>query len=219
VCLVDNQDNDSGMALGLGGFGLVFFAVGAYVLWGSLSSKPAATISTVEAASVAQQPVGAEVIVEGRLSATALVRGQLAIALEQEAVGETKPGSNAVRMTWKTVSVLAQPFEVEDATGRARVRSAGDDWRDPPRQEPEALGVVTAGTKRSIGFARGDVVTVRGVVVEGGQLDAKELFGGSAEAYANAKKASALVPTILGGVFALAGLGALFAGLRMFRRG
>lgn len=217
------------MPLMLGAFGLVFFTVGLYAVYvgwntdvdlaGSLRAAP-----VVDARGLAAHTPGAAVLIEGRIAAgQPVVEGGLALLQRQHAVGVTKPGTNEFRFAWEPMSgqppsVVAAPLAI-DSGGAVTLINADFSWRDPPRVQAQPATVV-AGSTRLVGFAAGDAISVRATVVDGAQarVRAIEVFGGTHAAYLRSVTASAAVPYVLGGGFALLGVGMLIAAAVGWRR-
>jgi hypothetical protein len=219
------------MPLTLGAFGLVFFTVGLYAVhdgWhtdvdlaDSLRDVP-----VVDARGLATQTAGATVLIEGRIAVhQPVVEAGLSLLQRQQAVGVTKPGTNEIRFTWEPVparpsSDSTQPLAIDGGGGTVTLVNTDFSWRDPPRVETQPATVV-AGSTRLVGFAAGDAITLRATVVDGAQarVRAIEVFGGTHAAYRRSLAASAAVPYVLGGGFALAGVGMLVAAGLGWRRG
>ncbi|MDX2015970.1 MAG: hypothetical protein SFW67_37595 [Myxococcaceae bacterium] len=189
----------------LGAFGLIFLVVGLYVLWDALNTPPdpAQTAPIVEPQGVAQQAPGTQVVVQGTIAAsTPAIEADFVLLQRQTASGVRKPGSNDVRFTWDVVSTEHRPFVLE-GQGRVSVTCGSAEWREPPHTTDP--GTVTAGTPRLAGFKAGDVVTVLATVRSATEVDAQVLFGGDAQAFRSSIAGSAMVPRVLGGIFALVG--------------
>ena len=203
----------------LGAFGLVFGLVGLWLVLDSLSAPadPIEAAPLVDARTLETYADGTLVLADGRVAASApVLQDGLALVQRQVAQGVTRPGSNEVRFTWEPEATEPPAFDLELPGRAVRVRTADAEWRDPPRIVPAEAGLVTAGTKRAVGFAPSDTITVRAIVVRANGLvefDAEELFGGSAAEYRASARTSHLVPLILGGVFALAGCAAVAGAL------
>lgn len=141
-----------------------------------------------------------------------MLQDGLSLFQREVAKGETKPGSNDVRFTFVPESVEAPPFELETSSGRVRVRLSPEaSWADAPRVVEAEPGFVTAGKKRLHGFAPADQVTVQGKVLGAGEIEAHVIRGGTVADYRAQEKKSGAVGLVLGGLFALAGLGVLIA--------
>ncbi len=200
----------------LGSFGLIFFLVGLWTAW-STWSEPEDPVSSLPAVDARGLDVGTEVLVEGRLSAsTPLLREGLALLQREVARGRNPPGSNEIRFSFEPEATEAPPFDLETSNGVVRVQLVpAASWSDVPRTIEADPGTVTAGKERLSGFAPGDTVTVRAKVVAGPALEASVIRGGTVADYRAQAKKSGMVGLVLGGLFALVGLGALItAGLQ-----
>ncbi len=215
------------MPLMLGAFGLVFLTVGlyaGYVGMGADRADSPRAAAVVNARGLAAQAAGATVLIEGRIaSGQPVVEGGLVLLQRQHAVGVTKPGTNEYRFAWEPMSgqppsVVAAPLAI-DSGGAVTLINADFSWRDPPRVALQPT-LVVAGSTRLVGFAAGDAITLRATVVDGAQarVRAIEVFGGTHAAYLRSVTASAAVPYVLGGGFALLGAGLLIAAMVGWRR-
>jgi hypothetical protein len=215
--------------LALAAFGLVFLVVGVYaaVVTHQEDTGLARTLRAapvVDAVSVAAQPPGTTVLVEGRLAAgNPPVEGGLVTLQRQEAQAVTVPGKSELRISWKTLRTDARPLLVDTPAGALAIVNTDYGWRDVPRRVPEDSGVVTAGMQRLAGFAAGDRIVAHATVVdhEGRRaLKAVEIDAGPLDGYLASKRGSELVGYLLGGAFALVGLGLLAsAGVGLRRAG
>jgi hypothetical protein len=204
----------------LGAFGVVFLAVGLYVLWDAVNSPPdpALAAPVVELAKVGERSPGTQVVLEGTIAgATPVIEAGLVLLQRQTATGVRKPGSNDVRFTWEVASTEHRPFVLEGGGTTITVTTSAAEWREPPHTSDP--GTVTAGTQRLAGFKANDVVTVLATVRSKTEVEAHVLFGGDAAAFRASFAGSALAPRILGGAFALVGfvtaLSALVTVLRL----
>lgn len=197
----------------LGSIGLFFCLVGLWTAWSTWNEPPSrvSSLPVVDRRALAGVSLGTEVLAEGRLAASSpVLREGLALLQHEVAVGEAKPGSNDIRFTWAAETTQAAPFELETASGPVPVRLApGAGWFDLPRTIEDNPGSVTAGKRRLSGFAPSDALTVQGTVVSGPALEAQLIRGGTAADYRAQVEKSGLVGPVLGGLFALVGLGAL----------
>lgn len=197
----------------LGSFGLIFFLVGVWTAWTTWSEppNPVTSLPVVDARGLTDVGVGTEVLVEGRLAAsTPVLREGLAVLQREVAKGRNPPGSNDIRFSFEPAGTEAPPFELETSSGAVRVQLAPEaTWSDVPRTIEADPGTVTAGKERLSGFAPSDAVTVQGKVVSGPALEAQVIRGGTAADYRAQVEKSGKVGLVLGGLFALAGLGAL----------
>ena len=198
------------------GIGAGALLLGALVMVTARSDEAAAlrALPVVDARGLAQQAAGTAVLVEGRVGQHAVIEAGLVALQRQQAGGVTKPGTNEVRFAWEPRSVaLPTPFTLDTASGVVTLRNTDFAWRDAPRTAAQP-SLVTAGSTRVVGFAAGDVITVRATVVDGKQatLHAVEVFGGTHAAYLHSAAASDAVTWVLGGGFALVGVGMLIAG-------
>lgn len=207
------------------GIGVGALLIGAAVMASAGQSEAAVlrALPVVDARGLGAYPAGTAVLLEGRIAAGQLaVEAGLVLAQRQQAVGVRRPGSNDVRFGWEpvgaAVTAAAVPLAIESAGGTVIVPNTAFRWRDPPRVvlEPE---VVVAGSTRLVGFAVGDAITVHGTVLDGAapRLEAIEVVGGSREAFLRSLTASAAVPWVIGGVFALVGVGMLIAAVTGWR--
>jgi hypothetical protein len=205
--------------LALGAFGLVFLAVGLYVLWDAVNTPPdpAQTAPLVEVRALGQQAPGAQVVLQGVIAAnTPVVEAGFVLLQRQVAEGVRKPGSNDVRFAWEAVSTENRPFVLEGDGASISVGTSAAEWRSPPHTTDP--GTVTAGTPRLAGFKAKDVVTVLATVRSATEVDAQVLFGGDAAAFRASIAGSALATRILGGAFAIVGFfTALYAVVQALR--
>ena len=209
------------------GIGIAALLLSALVIGTAGDDEAAAlrALPVVDARGLAAQSVGTVVLIEGRIAAAQpMVEAGLVLLQRQQAVGVTKPGTNEFRFAWdpmpaRPASEMAAPLTI-DSGGAVTLVNADFAWRDPPRIAGQPAMVV-AGSTRLVGFAVGDAITVRASVVDGAQarVQAQEVFGGTQDAYQRSLAASAAVPTVLGGGFALLGVGMLVAALVGWRRG
>jgi hypothetical protein len=202
----------------LGAFGLVFLVVGLYVVWDAMHTPPdpAREAQVVSVADLGTIAPGTTVILEGTIAAaTPVIEADFVLLQRQVAKGVTKPGTNDIRFAWDVTSTENRPFALE-GTGTVSVSTTSAEWRDPPHTTDP--GTVTAGTTRLAGFKAKDQVTVLATVHSPTDVDAQVLFGGDAEAFRSSLAASAMVPRVLGGAFALVGfLTALYAVVTVLR--
>lgn len=210
------------------GIGVAALLLGALTIGTANDDETAAlrALPVLDARGLAAQPAGTAVLIEGRIAAAQpVVEAGLALLQRQHAVGVTKPGTNEVRFGWepipaRPVSESAAPVAI-DSGGGGSVTLVNADflWREPPRIEGQPAMVV-AGSTRLVGFAAGDVITVRASVVDGAaaRVRAIEVFGGTHAAYRRSLATSAAVPYVLGGGFALVGMGMLVAAMLGWRR-
>ncbi len=195
--------------IALGAFGVVFLAVGLFVLWSDLRAPPdpAQAAPVVDAAALAGQAPGALVLLEGTIAkATQPLESRLVLLQRQVATGKTRPGTNEVRFSWVVEATEGRPFSLEGRAGTVTVRVVAAELRDPPHQVPADVGVVTAGTRRLSGFEAGDAVGVLATVRSATEVEASVVAPGSAASLKTSLATSALVPKILGGIFVLVGL-------------
>jgi hypothetical protein len=215
------------MPLMLGAFGLVFLTVGVYAIYIGMGADQADSpraAPLVDARGLATQAAGATVLIEGRIAGgQPVVEAGLALLQRQHAVGVSKPGTNEFRLAWKPMpgqppSVVPAPLAI-DSGGAVTLVNADFSWRDPPRVALQP-SLVVAGSTRLVGFAAGDAITLRATVVDGAQarVRAIEVFGGTHADYLRSVTASAAVPVVLGGGFALLGAGLLISAVVGGRR-
>lgn len=215
------------MPLMLAAFGLVFLTVGlyaGYVGMGADRADSPRAAAVVDARGIAAQAAGATVLIEGRIAGgQPVVEAGLVLLQRQQAVGVTKPGTNEYRFAWEPMpgqppSVVAAPLAI-DSGGAVTLVNADFSWRDPPRVALQPT-LVVAGSTRLVGFAAGDAITLRATVVDGAQarVRAIEVFGGTHADYLRSVTASAAVPVVLGGGFALLGAGLSIAAVVGWRR-
>lgn len=206
-----------------GAIGVAALLLGAFVIGNTDSGAAAAlrALPPVDAQALAARAAGEAVLIEGRVAADEpVIEADLVWLLRQQAVGVTRPGSNEVRFAWETRATVLPPRpRIASANGVVTLVNHDFAWRDPPRVVGQP-STVTAGTERRVGFAAGDAVTVRAVVVEGTPpaLRAIEIYGGTREQYLRDMAASDAVPYVLGGGFALLGAVMLGFGLVEWRR-
>lgn len=209
------------------GLGAGCVLLGALVMGAGATGESAAlrAMPVVDARGLAAQAPGASVLLEGRVAAShPVIDAGLVLLQRQHAVGETKPGTNEIRFAWEPQPPAQQPalpagLVIESGQGTATVVNQDFGWRDPPRVALQPTTVV-AGSTRVVGFAAGDALTVRGIVVDGAQarLRATEVFGGTHAAYLRSVAGSERVPWVIGGAFALLGMGLLVAAFFGWRR-
>ncbi len=208
------------------GIGIVALLIGGLAI-GTAGDEEAAALRAlplVDARALAAQAAGSPVLIEGRIAAgQPMVEHGLALLQRQHAVGFTRPGTNEYRFAWKPLpgqpaGVTSAPLGI-DSGGTVTVVNDDFAWRDPPRVVAQPTTVV-AGSTRLMGFAAGDAITLHATVVDGAQarVRAIEVFGGSHAQYLRGAAASAAVPYVLGGGFALAGVGMLIAAAVGWRR-
>lgn len=181
-------------------------------------ASPLLDAPVVDARSISEFAPEALVLAEGRIDEKAeLLEPGLALAQWEIARGVSKPGSNDVRFTWEFEATRVQSFTLVTAAGPVIVDGSAATLEAPTRS-PAAEGVVTAGTRRVVGFAPGDEVTVEGAVrAAGAGVTARRIVGGTAEALRDGVRRSARVPFVLGAGFAIAGLLALVFAVRSWR--
>lgn len=209
------------------GIGVAALLLGALTIGTASDDETAAlrALPVVDARGLAAQPAGTVVLIEGRIAAAQpVVEAGLVLLQRQQAVGVTKPGTNEFRFAWEPMparpaSEMAAPLTI-DSGGAVTLVNADFAWSDPPRIAGQPAMVV-AGSTRLVGFAVGDAITVRASVVDGAQarVQAQDVFGGTYAAYQRSLAAGAAVPIVLGGGFALVGVGMLVTAFLGWRRG
>ncbi len=164
-----------------------------------------------------EQPVGAEVLVEGRVSdrMPAAFRSYVAYARE-EYRGRERTGNRGQR--WVEDERVTPPLVVELSSGQVQI--ANDDYHfgNTPVswQESKVLtwnSAINEGTKRYRGLERGGDVVVIGTLVgdDSGAIAAEVVASGTRADYIAAARRSATIFTALGGALGLVG-GLILAG-------
>ena len=167
----------------------------------------------LSAATIADQPAGADALVEGVISPRNRIVFRNFVAYVTEEL-EVTTGSDGDRSeSWRSAGRKTPRLALE-AGGVVRIGNENysiarghevwyDDatlgFNDQPRD----------GSKRYHGLRAGRPVTAFGIVVDGAEekeLAARTIFGGTHEEYLAAQHAAATFPLIFGGIFAVVGL-------------
>ncbi len=215
-------------------FGAIFLSAGAWFLFDTGAGQRlerGAALEVVSATTLAIRPVGAVVLLQGRVAAgtPAVFRDFVAARRERFDGMSTGSGSTAQRERWSTIEVLTPPLTIAAEGGTVGLLTSGYElraplhyWRDtPPGFEDDLLTT----HERASGFAAGDAVTVEGRVMaaaDGGgsrrALAATVVSGGDAAAYLTSLSDDLLVTKILGSVFTALGASVMaVAGLIAWR--
>lgn len=200
------------------GMGLLFMLVGGLVgVVGAQAARAEVArleqLSPLSAGALADQPDGAEVLVEGVVSPRnrAVFRDFVAYVREELDVRTDSDGDR--RESWRSDGRETPPLILE-AGGVVLVGNESYSiakghltWYDEAtlgfNHQPRD------GSRRYFGLLAGGPVTAVGTVVagrEGKELDARTLFGGSHEQFLAAQRQGAAVLPILGAVFGVLGL-------------
>lgn len=181
-----------------------------------------------DAASLRTLAPGTRVLAYGRIdNAAAAAHGLVAFVRQQyEGLETTGPGKGRPR--WRELGRQAPPLRLDVGGGTLEVDAgyvleAAPHARAPgggPVQSPQRLDlrITDLSTERVLGFARGDMVTVDGVLAvragEDAVLRARRVYGGDVAAYRRTRSDSAGVLRLVGAVFIA--VGAVVTGLATF---
>lgn len=183
------------------------------------------TLAVVSPSTAADQPEGARVLLEARITPDAPERFEGFVAFRRREFGGFKEEGGRRREQWTTKEVVTPSLSLEDG-GRgialiAQTYEMQDEphaWRSTAGLEHSLLG---PNTQEVVGFRRGDAVTVDGVLERGPQglvIRATSLAGGDSEAYRATQRESVRTLRIVGMIFSGVGAIVLAAGLFTLRR-
>lgn len=198
--------------------GIIFIAVGAAVgIFGTRAAQARAdhlaTLRPLSAATLQDQPAGAEALVAGTLSASNPVVFRDYVAYVREELRVTTNNSGSTSQTWRTDTWDTPPLTL-DAGGAVRIPNEGYtielghelwyddvtlDFHNRPRDR----------SKRYSGLIAGRPVIAYGTVVDGAdgkELTARSIYGGTHAEYLASQRAVAAFMPILGGIFDAVGL-------------
>ncbi len=208
-------------ALFVCGFGLVFAVVGLliwFVAVPSMRARAAAvdSLPVVSSATAADRLEGARVLLEAHIASDAPEVSRDFVAFRRREFRGWKEDGARRREQWETMEVVTPPLVL--GVGRDRlaiVASAYElsaephQWRSTEGLEHSLLG---ESTQEVVGFRRGDLVTIDGVLerVSGEQgIRAATMAGGDAAAYRASLRESVAALQIVGPIFSGVG-GVLF---------
>ena len=212
-------------ALFASGFGLVFAVAGLLIVFLAVPStrgraERVEALAVVSPATAAAQPLGARVLLEGRIASdTPEVMRDFVAFRRREFRGWKEDGARR-REQWETKEIVTPPLILGDGSERVPITVGGYEiagephrWRSTEGLEHTLFG---SSTQEITGYRRGDVVTAFGVMEDGAQgrsIRAAHLAGGTSDAYRESLSESVLALQIVGLVFSGVG-GILFlAGL------